>query len=83
MLSDETDEDIVFFGGKDYLPQFCALTGAIMSQKKIVFYNSGHVPQATGCTLKKFETSARTNWHYECVNDLPGGNFGDEQSHTR
>ena len=72
MLPDDTDEGIIFFGGKGYLPLFCTLTDAIKG-KKIVFYNSASVPQATGCALKSFQTSTRTNWHYECANAFLAG----------
>ena len=37
MLPDDTEEEILFFGGKDYLPLFCSLTrsaGAV----KTAFY---------------------------------------------
>jgi hypothetical protein len=74
MLSDQTDENIVFFGGKDYLRLFSSLTNAINSQK-LVFYNSARVPQVTGCVLERFETSTRTNWHYECANAFLDGAF--------
>jgi hypothetical protein len=37
MLPGDTKIDVVFFGGKDYLPLFCSLTEAI-SCKKIVFF---------------------------------------------
>jgi hypothetical protein len=67
MLPDTTDEDILFFGGKDYLPLFCSLTDAVRS-KKTAFYNSARLPQTDGCTLERFETTTRTNWHYECAN---------------
>ena len=60
------DDEIVFFGGKDYLPLLCSLTGEIKGEKT-VFYNSAREPQAPGWTLKKFATSTRTNWHYECA----------------
>ena len=67
MLPDETDGHVLFFGGKDYLPLFCALTKTVRGEKT-VFYNSGHVPEVTGCALKRFDTTTRTNWHYECAN---------------
>ena len=76
MLPDQTDEHILFFGGKDYLPLFCSLTGAIRS-KKTIFYNSARLPQADGCTLERFETTTRTNWHYECANAFLDGALGD------
>lgn len=72
MLPEQTRDDMVFFGGKDYLPLFCALTAAIKSTKT-VFYNSKQVPSAQGCTLRRFETSTRTNWHYECANAFVDG----------
>ncbi|HVC98357.1 MAG TPA: hypothetical protein VND64_32120 [Pirellulales bacterium] len=70
MLPRQTDEPIVFFGGKDYLPLFCSLTAA-RSAKRIVFYNSKVVPTSVpGCTFQRFPTTTRTNWHYECANDF-------------
>jgi hypothetical protein len=75
MLPDETAEDILFFGGKDYLPLFCSLTSAIKS-KKTVFYNSARVPKVEGCTLERFETRTMTNWHYECANAFLDGALG-------
>jgi hypothetical protein len=66
MLPGNTTMDIVFFGGKDYLPLFCSLTDTIRS-KKIVFFNSANVPRFNGCTFRRFETTTRTNWHYECA----------------
>lgn len=66
MLPTPTDEPIVFFGGKDYVPLFCKLTDCT-SGKRTVFYNSARPPAAVGCTLERFETTTRTNWHYECA----------------
>jgi hypothetical protein len=72
MLPNDVAEEIVFFGGKDYLPLFCSLTSAIRS-KKTVFYNSARRPEVTGCALKRFETTTQTNWHYECANAFLDG----------
>ncbi len=59
----------VFLGGKDYLPLFTRLTiGA--KGPRIVFYNSMNRPDAPGCDLRRFETTTRTNWHYECARAL-------------
>ncbi len=66
MMPEDTREPIVFFGGKDYLPLFVALTSAV-NARKTVFYNSAQVPPVPGCVLKRFETRTRTNWHYECA----------------
>jgi hypothetical protein len=72
MLPDNTEDDIVFFGGKEYLPLFCLLTDRIRS-RKIVFFNSATTPQFSNCTLRRFETATRTNWHYKCANAFLDG----------
>jgi hypothetical protein len=66
MLPTPTDEPIVFFGGKDYVPLFCTLTNSTRG-KRTIFYNSAQPPAAPGCALERFETATRTNWHYECA----------------
>jgi hypothetical protein len=72
MLPDDVRDEIVFFGGKDYLPLFCSLTSSI-NTKKTAFYNSACAPQVPGCALKRFETATRTNWHYECAHAFLAG----------
>jgi len=66
MLPDNCDEEIVFFGGKDYLPFFHSLTEKARGKRR-VFYNSDRPPMLPGCSLERFETRTRTNWHYECA----------------
>src|ERR1017187_9915256 len=66
MLPMSTDEPIVFFGGKDYVPLFCTLTKSAKG-KRTVYYNSVQPPTAVDCALERFETATRTNWHYECA----------------
>jgi hypothetical protein len=66
MLSWETEDDIFFIGGKDYLPLFCKLTAGVRG-KRTVFYNSANTPPVQGCKLMHFHTTTRTNWHYECA----------------
>lgn len=66
MLPSDTKEPIVFFGGKDYVPLFCKLTKSTKATRT-VYFNSAQPPVAVGCTLERFETSTRTNWHYECA----------------
>jgi hypothetical protein len=72
-------DDIAFVGGKDYLPLFCTLTRAL-GGRKTVFYNSRNAPDAPGCRLQRFETTTRTNWHYECANALIEGTIGHSAS---
>jgi hypothetical protein len=66
MLPDDLAEEIVFFGGKDYVPLLCMLTSDVRAVKTL-FYNSVRVPLAPDWTLKRFATSTRTNWQYECA----------------
>jgi hypothetical protein len=66
LFSADAHDEIIFFGGKDYLPLFCSLTTSVKALKRI-FYNSKLLPSAPGCSLVKFETTRMTNWHYECA----------------
>ena len=63
---------IVFFGGKEYVPLFAELASSAKGSR-IVFYNSSTPPAAPGCVLKRFHTSTRTNWHYECARAFAAG----------
>lgn len=72
-LMREEGEEIVFLGGKDYLPLFCRLT-ATVRVRKTVFFNSTDRPELPdGFTPLRFRTSTRTNWHYECARALVAG----------
>lgn len=75
MLPEDVEEPMLFFGGRDYLPLFCALTKSFKC-KKTVFYNSGQRPDAPGASLVRFQTTTRTNWHYECANAFLNGEIG-------
>ena len=72
MLPADTCEPVVFFGGKDYLPLFAKLTESVKG-RRTVFYNSKNIPDLHGCTLRRFETDASTNWHYLCANAFLDG----------
>jgi len=39
----------------------------------VVFYNAAMAPPAAGCRLRRFATTTRTNWHYECAQALIDG----------
>jgi hypothetical protein len=54
MLRDDTNDEILFFGGKDYVPLFCTLTQRVTGRRK-VFYNAAQAPQVPGCATVKFE----------------------------
>ena len=65
MLPADSGDEVIFFGGKDYVRLFCALTHAVKGVRRI-FYNA-HPPHAPGCRLERFVTPTKTNWHYECA----------------
>ena len=69
MLPDDTSERVIFLGGKSYVELFCSLTGNVKG-KRYVFHVSQGEPQAPKCFFKRFETTTRTNWHYECARAL-------------
>ena len=63
MLPSDTTQPVVFFGGKDYVSLFCALTNQVKSPRRVI-YNAIKPPNAPGCQLRKFETTTKTNWQY-------------------
>lgn len=65
MLPSEPRERIAFFGGRDYVPLFVSLTAGTRTER-VVIHNSS-MKEIVGCSLHRFETSTRTNWHYEAV----------------
>lgn len=72
MLPSETDEPVVFFVGKAYIPLACALTADVRGPRHL-FYSSQTAPDARGCNLIRYETRTRTNWHYECAKAFMDG----------
>jgi hypothetical protein len=79
MLPNDTTTEIVFLGGKDYLPLFCSLSENVKA-KRIAFFNSVNAPHFGDCVFKRFETTTRTNWHYECANALIAGKLSVDTS---
>jgi hypothetical protein len=72
MIPDNGD-DMLFVGGKAYLPLFCKLTAGLRG-RKTVFFNSKKRPVLPFCfDLIRYETTTRTNWHYECCKALLEG----------
>ena len=66
MLPSDTTERITFFGGKAYVGLFCNQTSSVKGPR-YVWYNSKNEPNTPGCILRRFHTTTRTNWHYECA----------------
>lgn len=74
MIANTTNDEIVFFGSKSYLPLFGELTDRVAG-KRLAFFNSSTLPALRGVTLKRFPTTTRTNWQYECANAFLEGNI--------
>jgi hypothetical protein len=81
MVPEGQGDDLVFFGGKDYVPRFCALTSAFKG-RRTVFHRvgPGRPPSAgpqigPGCAFLAFETPTMTNLHYECANAFLEGSI--------
>lgn len=74
MLPADTDEPVVFFVSKGYIPLALALTKYIKSPRHL-FYRSQIPPEAPGCVLSAYKTRTRTNWHYECAKSFLTGNI--------
>jgi hypothetical protein len=68
------DEGIVFLGGKTYVPLFLQLTRGHRC-RRVVVYNSAQKPRAEGIEFVRYPSAARTNWHYQCADDLANGRF--------
>lgn len=68
MLPKHAAKHVFFFGSKDYLALFCALTADV--ERCTAFVNSNAQLSGTNCQFVRYETTTRTNWHYGCVNDF-------------
>ena len=74
MLGTRGNESVAYFGGKDYLRLYEALT-QVYPGKRIVVFNSVHQPKTEGVEFARFETTTHTNWHYEAVDAFLNGTF--------
>jgi hypothetical protein len=72
-LVPDDGDDITFLGGKDYLPLFCDLAGKLNGGKRVFFSSQSEPMLPSRFVAKRFETSRRTNWHYECAQALIDG----------
>jgi hypothetical protein len=59
-LDNSLNDDLVFFGGKDYLPLFCELTAAYRG-KRFVYSSSAKKPAIEGVEILQYSTATRTN----------------------
>ncbi len=69
----DDNNNILFIGGKDYIPLFCDLMINYSGEKQIV-YNSIKPPSIPhGFSLHHYQTDCRTNWHYQFADRLISG----------
>ena len=78
-LPSDLTGSIMFFGGKSYIDLFCELTAEV--QSRYVWYRKGTSgePYIPNCKPIPYETSTKTNWHYECVNAFIEGRIRVEE----
>ena len=65
MLPKDASHLIHFVGGKSYLSLFLMLTAETSAER--IIHHVGSPPSAPNCRFRHFETTRRTNWHYECA----------------
>ena len=68
MLPKDASHPIHFVGGRDYVSLFLRLTEGTDAER--VIHHVGSPPPAPNCRFRRFETTRRTNWHYECAMTL-------------
>ena len=68
MLPKDASHPIHFVSGRDYVPLFLRLTEGTDAER--VIHHVGSPPPAPNCRFRHFETTRRTNWHYECAMTL-------------
>jgi len=71
-LISTAEDPLLFLGGKDYLPHFASLTAQYRGPR-IALFNSTIPPAVDGLTFVRYETTARTNWHYLAADALTRG----------
>ncbi len=75
-LWEAPEPDLVFLGGRAYLPLFQHLTGCY-GGRRLAFYQATDAttaaPDLPGCATQVFATTQRTNWHYACAEALIEG----------
>jgi hypothetical protein len=77
-MSLHSNEDIIFIGSVNYLPQFYNLTQHLTNRKLIFFFGiGGNIPKPTINidTFKsiRFQSSNNRSWYYDLANDLSCG----------
>ena len=77
MLPQDCDTELVFVGGRSYLPAFERLSRSY-SGKRIAYHSLSDAPAIPGVEMRRFDTNKRTNWHYELASVMTAGDSPSE-----
>jgi len=73
-LPSDVAESAVFFGSRNYIDFFCRMTSRVRVQRqRMIFWAGNNKPDASGCMLREYKTTLRTNWHYKCAKEFAEG----------
>ncbi|MFZ1662881.1 MAG: hypothetical protein WAT77_13060 [Paracoccaceae bacterium] len=78
MLDPMTTAPVIFIGGQTYFRPFANLTRNYQGMRT-AYYNVAQMPMLSGIEWRRFDTSARTNWHYRLARMLASGGTPDEE----
>jgi hypothetical protein len=79
MLPDETEDEILFFGGKDYVALFCELTKDVKS-RRTVFYSSAEPPAAPRLHAGEIRHNDQKDGHCEGATPFFNGPFDSDEA---
>lgn len=74
MVDRESDEPLVFFGGKSYFPLFCTLTDHCRC-RRVAYHHLNVPPRWEGVEVRRYEADTPRNWHYGAVRALIDGSL--------
>ncbi|MDO6587981.1 hypothetical protein Q4543_20935 [Salipiger sp. 1_MG-2023] len=74
MLPQDSDDELVFVGGRSYLSAFERLSRNYAG-KRIAYHALSDAPIISGIEMRKFDTDTRTNWHYALAHLLTAGSL--------
>lgn len=77
MLPQGSDTDLIFVGGQSYLAAFERLSRGYAG-KKIAYHALSDAPVIPGVEMRRYDTTTRTNWHYELAHEMTVGNKPQE-----
>lgn len=85
MLPSLETAPLVFIGGQKYLRAF-AEASRYYQGHRVAYFNSASTPEFPGVEMRRFDTDAKTNWHYQLIDVLLEGQlptYSEEQQTPR